>query len=93
MFTSNDGNNRTGWKNKDYDALIREANESPDLAARAKIFQQAETLLVRDEPPIIPLFFYVGINYFDTNKISGIYPNILDSHPLQAIKKIKNAKF
>ena len=91
MFTSDDGNNRTGWKNKNYDALIREANEQPDLAARAKIFQQAETLLVHDEAPVIPLFFYVGINYFNTNKISGIYPNILDSHPLQAIRKtIKN---
>lgn len=87
MFTSDDGNNRTGWKNKTYDALIRAANEQPDLAARAKIFQQAETLLVHDEAPVIPLFFYVGINYFDTNKISGIYQNILDSHPLQAIRK------
>ncbi|MDD5140761.1 MAG: peptide ABC transporter substrate-binding protein [Verrucomicrobiales bacterium] len=92
MFTSDDGNNRTGWKNKNYDALIREANEQPDLSARAKIFQSAETLLVHDEAPIIPLFFYVGINYFDTNKIQGIYPNILDSHPLQSIRKIKPQK-
>jgi oligopeptide transport system substrate-binding protein len=92
MFTSDDGNNRTGWKNKEYDALIQEANEQPDLAARAKIFQQAETLLVRDEVPVIPLFFYVGINYFDTNKISGIYQNILDNHPLQYIRKIKPQK-
>jgi oligopeptide transport system substrate-binding protein len=90
MFTSNDGNNRTGWKNPRYDELIREANDEPDLRAREKLFQQAETLLVHDEPPIIPLYFYVGINYFDTNKIQGIYPNILDNHPLQYILKIKN---
>ena len=90
MFTSDDGNNRTGWKNPDYDALIKAANNEPDLAKRAKIFQQAETLLIRDEAPIIPLFFYVGINYFDTNKIQGIYQNILDEHPLQAIRKIRN---
>jgi hypothetical protein len=42
---------------------------------------------VNDESPIIPLFYYVGINYFDTNKIQGIYPNILDNHPLQTIRK------
>jgi oligopeptide transport system substrate-binding protein len=89
MFTSNDGNNRTGWKNPRYDELIREANDEPDLQAREKLFQQAETLLVHDEPPIIPLYFYVGINYFDTNKIQGIYPNILDNHPLQYICKVK----
>jgi oligopeptide transport system substrate-binding protein len=88
MFTSTDGNNRTGWKNPNYDALIKAANNEPDLGKRAKIFRQAETLLIKDEAPIVPLFFYVGINYFDTNKIEGIYPNILDEHPLQYIHKI-----
>jgi oligopeptide transport system substrate-binding protein len=88
MFTSNDGNNRTGWKDERYDALIKEANEQTDLTKRAKLFQQAETILVRDQVPIIPLFFYVGINYFDTNKIQGVYENILDDHPLQDIRKI-----
>jgi ABC-type oligopeptide transport system substrate-binding subunit len=58
------------------------------LQVREKLLQQAETILVRDELPIIPLYFYVGINYYDTNKIQGIYPNILDNHPLQAIRKI-----
>jgi len=90
MFTSNDGNNRTGWKSPRYDELIRSANNEPDLKKRAQFFQQAERLLIRDEAPIVPLFFYVGINYFDTNKIQGIYQNILDVHPLQAIRKIRN---
>ena len=92
MFTSDDGNNRTGWKNTHYDALIAAANNEPDLKKRAEIFQQAETMLVSDEVPIIPLYFYVGINYFDTNKIQGIYENILDDHPLQCIRKIKPVK-
>jgi len=89
LFLSDSGNNRTGWKNARYDALIREANEQTDLKAREKLFQQAETLLVRDEAPIIPLYFYVGLNYFDTNKIQGVYENILDKHPLQAIRRVK----
>jgi oligopeptide transport system substrate-binding protein len=90
LFTSDDGNNRTGWKNAQYDELIRQANQEPDLKVREKLFQQAETILVRDEAPIIPLYFYTGINYYDTNKIQGIYPNILDNHPLQAIRKVKS---
>jgi oligopeptide transport system substrate-binding protein len=90
MFTSDDGNNRTGWKNPHYDALIQAANEQTDLRKRGELFQQAETLLVCDETPVIPLFFYVGVNYFDTNKIQGIYKNILDDHPLQSIRKIKS---
>jgi oligopeptide transport system substrate-binding protein len=88
MFVTNDGNNRTGWSNPRYDDLIHQANSITDVLAREKLFQQAETILVRDELPIIPLFFYEGINYFDTNKITGIYPNVVDLHPLQAIRKI-----
>jgi oligopeptide transport system substrate-binding protein len=89
LFTSNDGNNRTGWKNAAYDKLIERANREPDAAAREKLFQQAETILVRDEVPIVPVYFYVGINYYDASRIQGIYPNVLDNHPLQAIRKIK----
>jgi oligopeptide transport system substrate-binding protein len=89
-FTSNDGNNRTGWKNPEYDALILQANAQTDLNAREKIFQKAETLLVSNDVPIIPLYFYKGVNYFDTNKIQGIYPNVVDEHPLQYIRKINS---
>jgi oligopeptide transport system substrate-binding protein len=89
MFVTGDGNNETGWSNAKYDALIREANETVDVQKREKLFQQAETILVRDQLPIIPLYFYVGINYFDTNKVQGIWENVLDDHPLRSIRKIK----
>lgn len=87
-FTSDNGNNRTGWKNPKYDVLINEANRQTDLKKRAELFQQAETLLVDDDVPIIPIFYYVGLNYFDTNKIQGFYQNILDDHPLEYIGRI-----
>jgi oligopeptide transport system substrate-binding protein len=87
LFQSNDGNNRTGWKNKNYDALVGEANQQTDLKQREKLFQQAETILVRDELPVVPLYIYAGMNYYHTN-ISGIYQNILDDHPLNYIRKV-----
>ena len=89
MFLTGDGNNETGWGNMRYDELVHAANEKTDPAAREKFFQQAETILVRDELPIVPIFIYTGINYFDTNKISGIWENALDNHPLNHIRKIK----
>ena len=92
MFTSDDGNNRTGWKNSAYDALIQAAGSEPDVQKRAHLFNEAETLLVNDAVPIIPLYFYVGVNFFDTNRIQGIYQNILDNHPLNSIRKIKPPK-
>lgn len=89
MFLTGDGNNETGWSNARYDQLVHGANETTDPAAREKMFQEAETILVRDEVPIVPLYIYVGVNYFDTNKITGIWQNMLDDHPLRTIRKIK----
>jgi oligopeptide transport system substrate-binding protein len=89
MFLTGDGNNETGWGNARYDEFVHEANETVDAKAREKLFQQAEIILVRDELPIVPLYVYVGVNYFDTNKITGIWQNMLDDHPLRTIRKIK----
>jgi hypothetical protein len=47
---------------------------------------------VHDELPIIPIYYYVGLDYFDTNKIEGFYQNILDDHPLEYIGKVKSVK-
>ena len=49
--------------------------------------QQAETLLIREEVPVVPLYFYAGLIFLDSNKISGVSFNLLDEHPVQAIRK------
>jgi oligopeptide transport system substrate-binding protein len=90
LFRSNNGNNRTGWKNARYDELMRQANLQRDLAKRAALLQQAERILVVDELPIIPVYFYVGTTYYDGNKIKGIHTNMLDCHPLNDIWKVKD---
>jgi oligopeptide transport system substrate-binding protein len=87
LFRGNNGNNQTGWKNPRYDALMRQANEQTDPARRISLLQQAETILVRDELPIVPLYFYAGFTYYDPVRIKGIFPNILDIHPPNYISK------
>lgn len=87
MFMSNNGNNRTGWRDEDYDALIREANQQTDVAKRRTLLQQAETKLIRDDLIIAPIYFYAGVNFFDPDKIDGIHFNLLDEHPVHAIAK------
>jgi oligopeptide transport system substrate-binding protein len=89
MFMSNSGNNRTGWKNSSYDSLVREANQQTDLRQRAQLFQQAEAMLITTDVPIVPVYFYAGFTYFDDSRIKGIWPNLLDEHPLQDIWKVK----
>ncbi|MBL58117.1 MAG: peptide ABC transporter substrate-binding protein [Verrucomicrobiales bacterium] len=91
MFMSQNGNNRTGWRNNQYDQTIRLANATTDPASRNELFQKAERILINDELPIFTLFFYVGINIYHPDRIGGIHPNILDIHPVNAIYAKKNA--
>jgi len=86
MFVTGDGNNRTGWSNGQYDALIAKAAAEPDPALRFRYFQEAEKQLVEVDMPICPLYFYVGIQFYDADKLEGIVPNLLDEHPLRYLR-------
>jgi oligopeptide transport system substrate-binding protein len=90
MFLQNSGNNRTGWKSERFDQLVNQANRETDRHRRAELFRQAETILIAEEVPIVPIYFYAGFSYFDPQKIEGIYQNILDEHPLQSIRKVSS---
>ncbi len=85
LFVTNGGNNRTGWSNKRYDELIAKAAQERDQEKRMEIFREAEKILVVEEMPIMPLYFYVSINMYDANRIGGILPNPLDEHPLKYV--------
>jgi oligopeptide transport system substrate-binding protein len=87
LYLSNSGNNRTGWKNPRYDELVQSANREPDLGKRAQLFQEAERLLVEIDVPVVPMYFYIGFNFYDPKRIEGLYPNILDEHPMQYIRR------
>ena len=88
MWMSNNGNNRTGWKDPRYDALMRDGNNQTDPAKRFELLRQAEARLLRDGVPMFPLFIYTGVNFFDPKKIEGIGFNVLDEHPLAAIRRL-----
>jgi oligopeptide transport system substrate-binding protein len=83
MFVTGDGNNRTGWSNASYDALVAAAAAEPETARRFEAFQKAERILVVDEAAVCPLYFYVGIQFYDSKRLGGISPNLLDEHPLR----------
>lgn len=85
MFVTNDGNNRTGWSNSAYDRLIADAAREPDTEKRFDIFRKAERILVDEDAPICPLYYYMGIQFYDANKFGGIQANLLDEHPLKRI--------
>ena len=83
MFVTDGGNNRTGWSNARYDELIASAGRELDPAKRLTIFQEAERILIVDEAPICPLYYYVGIQFYDGARLGGVEANLLDEHPLK----------
>jgi oligopeptide transport system substrate-binding protein len=89
MFMSNNGNNRTGWKSARYDRLLRQANAEIDPAKRHEVLREAETLLIREDTAVMPLYVYVSVEYFDDTQIKGIFPNIRGEHPIRVIRKLK----
>jgi oligopeptide transport system substrate-binding protein len=87
LFRSNNGNNRTGWKNARYDQLMDQAASLTDLRQRAELLRQAEAILICDDAPIAPVYYFSGFNYYNPTNIQGIWGNILDAHPINAIQK------
>jgi oligopeptide transport system substrate-binding protein len=85
MFVTGNGNNRTGWSDPTYDRLIAEAARETDSAKRYDVLRQAESILISQQAPVCPIFYYVGIQLYDPAKLGGIEPNVLDEHPLKAM--------
>ncbi|WP_231591654.1 peptide ABC transporter substrate-binding protein [Cellvibrio sp. pealriver] len=76
IFTSTSGDNKSGWKNKQYDSLIKQAATIANKEERYEVFQQAEALLL-DEAPFIPLYNYTTNNLI-SEQLKGYHQNILD---------------
>jgi ABC-type oligopeptide transport system substrate-binding subunit len=89
MFVTDGGNNETGWSNPHYDQLIADAKKENDQAKRFALFQEAEKILVTEDAPICPLYYYVGIQFYDAQRLGGIEANLLDEHPLKDMYWIK----
>lgn len=88
VFTAVNGNNRTGWHSPRYDHLLAQSRLLHQ-ADRMEILRQAEAILI-EACPIIPLYFYVSMAYYDPKKIAGIFPNLRSEHPLRSIHRIEN---
>jgi oligopeptide transport system substrate-binding protein len=76
-FTTDSGQNRTGWSDAEYDRLITAAAAEPDDARRFALFRAAEQVLCEEELPIIPIFFRRG-NYVLRPRFEGLHDNVRD---------------
>ncbi|MCC7013038.1 MAG: peptide ABC transporter substrate-binding protein, partial [Planctomycetes bacterium] len=73
IWTSESENNRTGWSNAGYDAVIAQARATADPRRRMELYATAESTLLHDLP-CIPLFVYVSQNLVDP-RVGGFGAN------------------
>jgi oligopeptide transport system substrate-binding protein len=78
MFLTDGGNNNTGWSDPDYDQLIRNAAKEQDPDKRFAMLQDAEAILI-EQQPIMPLYYYV-MTIMKKPYLKGYYGNAMDLH-------------
>jgi len=78
LMRPNRGNNKTGWENEVYDALVAKANSTNDQTLRYQLLDEAEKILI-ENMPVIPLYTYVR-SYQLSPDVKGYNPHILDHH-------------
>jgi oligopeptide transport system substrate-binding protein len=80
MFVTGGGNNETNWSNPRYDQMLQATGTAPNPTQRMQTFHDMEKILVEDEVPIVPIYFWVGLSLYDPDKLGGYEPNFVDEH-------------
>jgi len=83
MWKTGDGNNRTGWSNLEYDALLTSAEQIKDPKKRLRTLEKAEAIFL-SEMPIIPVFWYTT-SYLLHDSVKGWHPLLLNNHPYKFV--------
>ncbi len=83
IWTSDSGNNFTGWSSSDFDRLLAQAARTADPAARNALLQRAEKILL-DAAPIIPIYYYSHV-FLIQPSVHGWHPTLLDHHPCKFV--------
>lgn len=78
LWVTDGENNRTGWGDARYDALIAQAAREPNEARRLELLTAAEAILM-EALPVIPLYDYTTRNLTNP-RLGGFFGNALDEH-------------
>ncbi len=73
-LATGNGNNDSGFSNGQFDRLLIQARGETDVVRRSALLREAESIVVQQEFPIIPILHYstaIAIN----PKIHGLHPN------------------
>jgi oligopeptide transport system substrate-binding protein len=87
LWTCKSGNNSTNYCNKDYDALIDKARQTPDNDARYDLYGQAEDILFGEngDMPVIPFYYYTYVGLERQSIKDSFERNLLDQVDLTKV--------
>jgi len=87
LWTCDSGNNNTRFCDKNYDAIITKAKNTPDNDARWQLYKQAEEILTgpNGKQPIIPIYWYTYTNLEDDAVRDTFKINLLDQFDLTKV--------
>jgi len=88
LWTCDSGNNSTNFCDKDYDALVQKARETPDDQQRYQIYHQLEEKLVGADgaEPIAPVYWYTYTSQEKQSVQDSFNINLLDQVDLTQVK-------
>jgi oligopeptide transport system substrate-binding protein len=84
LFTSNNGNNWTGWGDASYDQIIAEAAMTSDRAGRTDLFQRAEAMLLQ-AAPVTPIY-HGAQTYLIQPTVKNWFPALLGNRRYQFVR-------
>jgi oligopeptide transport system substrate-binding protein len=88
LWTCDSGNNNTGFCDKEFDALVAKAKQTPDNAERYEIYKQLEQKLTGQDGalPFIPLWYTTYPNLERENVKDTFSINLLDQVDLTKVE-------
>jgi oligopeptide transport system substrate-binding protein len=88
LWTCESGNNNTGYCDKEYDALVAKAKQTPDTEARYELYRQMEQMLTGEDGalPFIPLWS-ISYNNLERETVRETFEiNLLDQVDLTKVE-------
>jgi oligopeptide transport system substrate-binding protein len=67
---------KTGWKNTQYDTLVKQADKEPDTKKRDDLYLQAQKILTQDAP--VAFLYYSATKYLLKPYVKGVTDTALD---------------
>jgi oligopeptide transport system substrate-binding protein len=76
VFISNSTVTHVGWKNTEYDTLVRQADKEPDPKKRDDLYFKAQKILTQDAP--VAFLFYSATKYLLKPRVKGVVDTAMD---------------